>query len=93
MTLGLIQNAGPLFKSDPLFIDALKQYLCVSLSKNGVSLVPMVFQLSLDIFLILLKDYRQHVKIQLEIFFKDILLSMIELTSRYIVQSSVSWFG
>ncbi len=80
--LAIIQNAGPLCKADPLFIDSVKQYLCVSLSKNGVSSVGSVFQLSLDLFLILLKELRQHLKIQLEIFFKDILLSMIELASR-----------
>ena len=58
------------------------RFLCVSLSKNGVSHVPAVFQLSLDLFLLLIKDFKQFLKMQIEVFFKDILLSMLELASR-----------
>ena len=109
MTLSVLQNAGPLFKSDPIFIDSIKQFvtafqdckyyvtitlfrrfLCVSLSKNGVSHVPAVFQLSLDLFLLLIKDFKHHLKMQIEVFFKDILLSMLELASRYLINVILS---
>lgn len=44
LQLAILQNAGDWFQRDPLFIDAIKQYLCVALSKNGVSHVPEVIQ-------------------------------------------------
>lgn len=50
-----------------MFISAIKQYLCVALSKNGASSVPDVFELSLSIFLILLADFKQHLKRQIEV--------------------------
>jgi len=58
--------------------DDWHRYLCVALSKNGVSHVPAVFELSLAIFLVLLTKFKQHLKMQIEVFFKEILLSMLE---------------
>ena len=43
------------------------QYLCVALSKNGVSAVPEVFQLSLDIFVKLLENFKVHLKVQVQV--------------------------
>ncbi|KAF4526632.1 hypothetical protein B566_EDAN015266, partial [Ephemera danica] len=43
LLLAVLQNAGPTFRSSPMFTTAIKQYLCVALSKNGVSSVPEVF--------------------------------------------------
>jgi brefeldin A-inhibited guanine nucleotide-exchange protein len=42
LQLAILQSAGDWFKQDPLFVDGIKQYLCVALSKNGVSHVPEV---------------------------------------------------
>jgi brefeldin A-inhibited guanine nucleotide-exchange protein len=57
------------------------RYLCVSLSKNGVSHVPVVFERSLSIFLVLLSKFKKHLKMQIEVFFKEILFSMLELST------------
>ena len=56
-----------MFKTNDMFINAIKQYLCVALSKNGVSSVPEVFELSLAIFLTLLSNFKQHLKMQIEV--------------------------
>uniref|UniRef100_A0A8C7X8G7 ADP-ribosylation factor guanine nucleotide-exchange factor 1 (brefeldin A-inhibited) n=1 Tax=Oryzias sinensis TaxID=183150 RepID=A0A8C7X8G7_9TELE len=67
LLLSILQNAGPIFKTNEMFINAIKQYLCVALSKNGVSSVPEVFELSLSIFLTLLSHFKTHLKMQIEI--------------------------
>ena len=56
-----------MFRTNDMFINAIKQYLCVALSKNGVSSVPEVFELSLAIFLTLLSSFKQHLKMQIEV--------------------------
>eukprot|EP00049_Salpingoeca_infusionum_P023789 m.13862 g.13862 ORF g.13862 m.13862 type:complete len:1705 (+) comp6055_c0_seq1:251-5365(+) len=78
LQLAILQAAGPAFCNDGLFIDGIKQYLCVALSKNGVSHVPDVFERSLSIFLVLLNKFQHHLKMEIEVFFKEILLSMLE---------------
>jgi len=50
-----------------MFITAIKQYLCVALSKNGVSAVSEVFELSLAIFFVLLSKFKMHLKMQIEV--------------------------
>lgn len=67
LLLSILQNAGEVFKTNEMFITAIKQYLCVALSKNGVSSVAEVFELSLAIFLALLSNFKVHLKMQIEV--------------------------
>uniref|UniRef100_A0A8C5QNF6 ARF guanine nucleotide exchange factor 2 n=1 Tax=Leptobrachium leishanense TaxID=445787 RepID=A0A8C5QNF6_9ANUR len=78
LLLSVLQNAGPVFRIHEMFINTIKQYLCVALSKNGVSSVPDVFELSLAIFLSLLSNFKMHLKMQVEVFFKEIFLNILE---------------
>nr|XP_009862113.1 brefeldin A-inhibited guanine nucleotide-exchange protein 1 isoform X1 [Ciona intestinalis] len=77
----ILQSAGPVFKDNDMFINAIKQYLCVALSKNGVSSVPDVFHLSLEIFVKLLENFKTHLKVQIQVFFKEIFLNILESSS------------
>lgn len=70
----MLQNAGPVFRSHEMFVTAIKQYLCVALSKNGVSSVPDVFELSLAIFLTLLSNFKMHLKMQIEVILQLVFL-------------------
>ncbi|XP_053552297.1 brefeldin A-inhibited guanine nucleotide-exchange protein 2, partial [Bombina bombina] len=81
LLLSVLQNAGPVFRTHEMFINAIKQYLCVALSKNGVSSVPDVFELSLAIFLSLLSNFKTHLKMQVEVFFKEIFLNILETST------------
>ena len=84
MILSILQNSGPVFQSSDMFAVAIKQYLCVALSKNGVSNVAEVFELSLAIFLALLQKFKIHLKMQIEVFFKEIFLNILEtITSSF----------
>ncbi|KAL5248280.1 hypothetical protein ACHWQZ_G017457 [Mnemiopsis leidyi] len=79
LLLSVMQNhAGPVMKSHKTFAQLIKQFLCVALSKNGVSTDPSVFEISLSIFLILISNFKYHLKMQIEVFFKDIFLSVLE---------------
>ncbi|XP_046857566.1 brefeldin A-inhibited guanine nucleotide-exchange protein 2-like isoform X2 [Xenia sp. Carnegie-2017] len=81
LLLTCLQSAGPVFRTHPMFINPIKQNLCVALSKNGVSSVPAVFELSLAIFLTLLSYFKTHLKMQIEVFFKDIFLNILETST------------
>ncbi|KAM6142771.1 LOW QUALITY PROTEIN: brefeldin A-inhibited guanine nucleotide-exchange protein 1 [Phoenicopterus ruber ruber] len=80
LLLSILQNAGPVFRTNEMFINAIKQF-CVALSKNGVSSVPEVFELSLSIFLTLLSNFKTHLKMQIEVFFKEIFLYILETST------------
>lgn len=81
LILTILQNSGPSFQSSELFSNAIKQFLCVALSKNGVSIITEVFELSLAIFLVLLTNFKVHLKMQIEVFFRDIFLNILETPS------------
>ena len=67
LLLSILENSGPVFRTDEVFIGAIKHHLCVALSKNGVSSVPEVFELSLSIFLALFSSFKAHLKMQIEV--------------------------
>lgn len=81
LLLSILQKPGAVFESNEIFITAIKQYLCVALSKNGVSSIPEVFELSLAIFVALISNFKMHLKMQIEVFFKEIFLNILEASS------------
>jgi brefeldin A-inhibited guanine nucleotide-exchange protein len=78
LILATLQNAKSTFKQSKHVINAIRRYLCVSLSKNGVSPILEVFELSLAIFVSLLADFKQHLKKQIEVFFREIIIFLLE---------------
>jgi brefeldin A-inhibited guanine nucleotide-exchange protein len=78
LLLATLQNARSTFKQSDHMIRIIRRYLCVSLSKNGVSPIMEVFELSLAIFVALLADYKQYLKKQIEVFFKEIIIYLLE---------------
>jgi brefeldin A-inhibited guanine nucleotide-exchange protein len=67
MLLAILQNSGPVFRQREVFIVAIRHYLCVALSKNGVSPTPQVFEISLAIFIELMDKFKVHLKVQMEV--------------------------
>lgn len=46
------------------FVQAINQYLCLSLSRNAVSPVPQVFEISVEIFWRVLSGMRTKLKVR-----------------------------
>lgn len=60
------------------FTHAIKQYLCLGLSRNGASSVNRVFEVSAEIFWLMLRYLRSQLKRELEVFLKEIYLTILE---------------
>lgn len=81
LLLAILQNSGPALKGSEMFLTAIKQCLCVALSKNSLSNNNEILNLSLSIFICLLRDFKVHLKMQIEVFFKEIIVHIIESPS------------
>uniref|UniRef100_F1KQQ2 Brefeldin A-inhibited guanine nucleotide-exchange protein 2 n=1 Tax=Ascaris suum TaxID=6253 RepID=F1KQQ2_ASCSU len=81
MLLLIVQNSSSLLHTSQPFILALRHYLCVSLSRNGVSPIVSIFEKSLAIFVQLVNKFKMHLKMQIEVFFKEIIFSILESSS------------
>ncbi|KIM25049.1 hypothetical protein M408DRAFT_26458, partial [Serendipita vermifera MAFF 305830] len=62
-----------------LFVQAVKQYLCLSLSRNAVSAVLQVFEASVEIFWLVLKGMRRSLKREIEVLFSEIFIPILEM--------------
>jgi len=78
LVLGMIQHCGPVFRSSVPFINEIKQLLCHSLIKNSVSSIPKIFVLSLRIFVMLITNFKDHLKAEIGVFIEQIFLRILE---------------
>lgn len=60
------------------FGQAINQYLRLSVSRNGASSVRRVFEITAEIFWLMLKDMRVGLKREIELFLKEIYLAILE---------------
>nr|XP_019012604.1 guanine nucleotide exchange protein for ADP-robosylation factor [Kwoniella pini CBS 10737]OCF51385.1 guanine nucleotide exchange protein for ADP-robosylation factor [Kwoniella pini CBS 10737] len=71
------------------FLQATKQYLCLSLSRNAVSSVNQVFELSVEIFWCMLKHMRAQMKKEIEVLLNEIFVPILEMRHSTIRQKSI----
>ncbi|XP_031128388.1 brefeldin A-inhibited guanine nucleotide-exchange protein 1 [Ipomoea triloba] len=74
----VMDNAGPIWRSSERFLNAIKQFLCLSLLKNSALSVMTIFQLLCSIFENLLSKYRSGLKSEIGIFFPMLILRVLE---------------
>ncbi|XP_019087283.1 PREDICTED: brefeldin A-inhibited guanine nucleotide-exchange protein 4-like, partial [Camelina sativa] len=74
----IIDNGGSVWRSNDSFINAVKQYLCLSLLKNSAVSIMSIFQLQCSIFMSLLSKLRSVLKAEIGIFFPMIVLRVLE---------------
>ncbi|GAA5850525.1 hypothetical protein JCM8547_001904 [Rhodosporidiobolus lusitaniae] len=71
------------------FLTAVKQYLCLALSRNAVSPVIQVFELSCEIFSRMLSGMRQKLKKEIEVLLNEIFLPILEMRNSSVRQKSL----
>ncbi|XP_024961498.1 brefeldin A-inhibited guanine nucleotide-exchange protein 1 isoform X4 [Cynara cardunculus var. scolymus] len=74
----IMENGGPLWRTNERFLNVIKQFLCLSLLKNSALSVMSVFQLLCSIFQSLLSKYRSVLKSEIGIFFPMLILRVLE---------------
>ncbi|KAG9290332.1 hypothetical protein G9A89_007063 [Geosiphon pyriformis] len=81
LILSMLDNSGPVFRGEEIYINLMRQALCVSLSQNGVSSNEQLFELSLSIFFLLLRYYAAPLKSELEVLFNEIYLRFLDMSN------------
>ncbi|KZO91151.1 hypothetical protein CALVIDRAFT_542103 [Calocera viscosa TUFC12733] len=71
------------------FLQATKQYICLSLSRNAVSPVPQVFELSVEIFWRVMSGMRTKLKKEIEVLLHEIFIPILEMRNSTLRQKSV----
>ncbi|GAA5971918.1 hypothetical protein JCM21900_001320 [Sporobolomyces salmonicolor] len=71
------------------FLTATKQYLCLALSRNAVSPVIQVFELSCEIFSRMLSGMRQKLKKEIEVLLNEIFMPILEMRTSTVRQKSL----
>jgi len=56
----------------------LKKLTCVALIKNSLSVIPKIFGLSLQIFMTLISNFREHLRTEIGVFIEQIFLRILE---------------
>ncbi|KAF9782748.1 sec7 guanine nucleotide exchange factor [Thelephora terrestris] len=71
------------------FVQAINQYLCLCLSRNAVSPVPQVFELSVEIFWRVISGLRTKLKKEIEVLLHEIFIPILEMKTSTVKQKAV----
>ncbi|KAI0353492.1 Sec7-domain-containing protein [Trametes cingulata] len=71
------------------FIQAANQYLCLCLSRNAVSPVPQVFEISVEIFWRVVAGLRTKLKKEIEVLLHEIFIPILEMKTSTLKQKAV----
>lgn len=71
------------------FVQAINQYLCLSLSRNAVSPVPQVFEISVEIFWRVVAGMRTKLKKEIEVLLHEIFIPILEMRTSTLKQKAV----
>ncbi|WFD35198.1 guanine nucleotide exchange protein for ADP-robosylation factor [Malassezia cuniculi] len=71
------------------FVHAVKQYICITLSRNAVSSVLPVFEASCEIFWLVLAGMRAKVKKEIEVLLNEIFLPILEMRNSTSAQKTI----
>jgi brefeldin A-inhibited guanine nucleotide-exchange protein len=71
------------------FVQMANQYLCLCLSRNAVSPVPQVFEISVEIFWRTLSGLRTKLKKEIEVLFHEIFIPILEMKTSTLKQKLV----
>ncbi|CAN6220760.1 unnamed protein product [Urochloa humidicola] len=74
----VVDNAGPFWRTNEKYLEAVKQYLCLSLLKNSALSTMSVFQLLCSIFMSLISRFRSGLKEEIGMFFPMLILRVLE---------------
>ncbi|CAO1623335.1 unnamed protein product [Jaminaea pallidilutea] len=70
-------------------VQAVKQYLCLSLSRNAVSPVNQVFEVACEIFWVVLSGLRTKLKKEIEVLLNEIFLPILEMKTSTTAQKKI----
>ncbi|KND04045.1 hypothetical protein, variant [Spizellomyces punctatus DAOM BR117] len=79
LIMSVMNNCGPVFQSDDLYTGLVRHNLCLSISRNGITTNPTLFELSLSIFLMVTRFYRSKLKTEIEVLLNTIYLHILEM--------------
>ncbi|XP_052191961.1 LOW QUALITY PROTEIN: brefeldin A-inhibited guanine nucleotide-exchange protein 1 [Diospyros lotus] len=74
----IMDNVDPTWRANERFLNAVKQYLCLSILKNSALSVMTIYQLLCSIFKSLLSKLRSALKAEIGIFFPMLILRVLE---------------
>ncbi|XP_028198675.1 brefeldin A-inhibited guanine nucleotide-exchange protein 1-like isoform X1 [Glycine soja] len=74
----VMDTGGSIWRVNERFLNAIKQYLCLSLLKNSALSAMAIFQLQCSIFMNLLSKFRSGLKKEIGMFFPMLILRVLE---------------
>ncbi|KAJ3056406.1 Brefeldin A-inhibited guanine nucleotide-exchange protein 2 [Rhizophlyctis rosea] len=89
LILSVLNNSGPVLQTDDLYMVLVRHNLTLSISRNGITTNPMLFELSLSIFLMVIRFFRGRLKTEVEVLLNTIYLGILEMGNSTYKQKSM----
>ncbi|KAI8899412.1 hypothetical protein BC833DRAFT_647915 [Globomyces pollinis-pini] len=87
LILSVFNNLGVAFREEEDFFKIIQENICLVISRNAVTTNPNLFELSLSIFLLIIRYYRHRLKLEVEVLL-GIYLQILEMGNSTYKQKS-----
>jgi len=77
LLFSVLQGSGEVFRNTPRFIALVKEELVMSLLKNSVTPIEIIFRLSSQIFVNFVTNFKQHLKTEIGVFIDTVFLKIL----------------
>lgn len=90
LLLSVFENSAYSFAGNSRFVNnAIKKHLIMSLLMNGSSSISLVFRAVMAIFVDLVRDFREFLKVEIEVFFTVVIFPLLENSSSSLQQKII----
>ncbi|KAJ3206765.1 Brefeldin A-inhibited guanine nucleotide-exchange protein 2, partial [Dinochytrium kinnereticum] len=89
LILSILNNGGPVLMGDELFVEVIRVHLCAGVMRNSFTMNPLLFELALSIFLMLVGCFRARLKTEVEVLLNTVYLHILEMNNSTYKQKSL----
>lgn len=79
LLLSVLNSCGPILQTEEIYVNLVRQHLCMSIARNGISPQPHLFELSISLFLVVIRLYRSRLVAEIEILINTVYIHILEM--------------
>lgn len=89
LIMSIFNNSGAILLNDDSLVALVRQNMTLAISSNAITTNPNLFELSLSVFLLIVRLYRHKLKLEVEIILVNVYIHILEMGNSTFQQKSL----
>jgi hypothetical protein len=89
LLLSVLGSCGAVVQQEDIYVGLVRNHLCMSIARNGISVHPLLFELSISLFLVVIGLYRSRLVEECEILINTVYIHILEMGNSTFTQKEL----